>query len=155
MSKPTQKRRQPARMAGERRLGLWPVAVAVVAIGAIVLGKQLLRPKPVNPGDPPALQLQQALEQRRVVFALYHSTTCIPCKEMEKVAAAVMPEFKDPVVFVDVNVYDERNLDLLREMQIRVIPTTFIHDRRGQHKVFQGVLSRDALRAELLAALDT
>ena len=129
------------------------LAVVILAVGGVLVGKGLFGPKPIDPKDPPAQQLQQALEQKRVVFALYHSTTCIPCKEMERIAADVMPEFKGKVVFVDVNVYDEANLDLLRQMQIRVIPTTFIHDRKGEHKVFQGVISHDALRAELRAAL--
>ena len=154
MSKPRQKRSKAGARANRNPWSLLLVLVVVIlAVGGVVIGKGLFSPKPINPGDAPALQLQQALEQKRAVFALYHSTTCIPCKEMEKVAADVMPEFKGKVVFVDVNVYDDGNRDLLRQMQIRVIPTTFIHDRHGQHKVFQGVISRDALRAELQAAL--
>jgi thioredoxin-like negative regulator of GroEL len=139
----------------DRRPGAAPAVILVVvfAVVAVIAGKELLRRRAPNPADPPAVQLQQALDQKRVVFALYHSTTCIPCKEMEKVAADVLPEFEGQVVFVDVNVYDERNLPLLRQMNIRVIPTSYVHDRRGNHKVFQGVISRDVLRAELRAAL--
>lgn len=156
MSKPKQKRSKAGVRANQNSHGLLVVLVVVIlAVGGIVIGKGLFSSKPINSSDPPALQLQQALEQKRAVFALYHSTTCIPCKEMEKVAADVMPEFKDQVVFVDVNVYDVGNRELLRQMQIRVIPTTFIYDRSGKHKVFQGVISRDALRAELRAALSS
>ena len=134
-----------------RRLPI--LLAAVMAVVALVLGGKALLAKPINPGDPAEVQLDQALAQQRVVFALYHSTTCIPCKEMERVAADVMPEFKNQVTFIDVNVYDDANMNLLRRMQIRVIPTTFIYDRHGTSKTFQGVLSRDALRAELRAAL--
>lgn len=156
MSGPRKKRSQSSARAKQSPQALLAVLIVVIlAAGGIVIGKGLFSPEPVKSGDPPALQLQQALEQKRAVLALYHSTTCIPCKEMEKVAADVMPEFKDKVVFVDVNVYDAGNRELLRQMQIRVIPTTFIYDRSGKHKVFQGVISREALRAELRAALSS
>lgn len=147
---------KPGRRKGSagRSTNHLPVVLVVVLLAAalIVAAKGLLR-KPTNPGDPPEVQLEQALAQKRVIFALFHSTTCIPCKEMERVAAEVMPEFKGRVVFVDVDVYDEANLGLLRRMQIRVIPTTFIFDPTGQSKMFQGVMPRDTLRSELRAAL--
>jgi len=138
-----------------RQSSRWPVALfaVVVVVAAVIVGKALLTPQPVNSGEPAEVQFDQALAQKRVTFALFHSKTCIPCKEMEKTAAAVMPEFKGKITFVDVDVYDEANLNLLRRMQIQVIPTTFIFDRNGQSKVFQGLISADLLRSELAAAL--
>jgi len=133
----------------------WPIALIAVAVVvvAIIAGKALLTPKPINAGDPVQVQLEQALAQKRVTFALFHSKTCIPCREMVNNAMVVLPEFKGKITFVDVDVYDDANLSLLQRMQIRVIPTTVIFDRTGQGKVFQGVLAPDELRTELKAAL--
>ncbi|MGQ9681431.1 MAG: thioredoxin domain-containing protein [Anaerolineae bacterium] len=142
--------------AGEQRGGNRVPAIVtavVVLVGLIIGGKILLAPKPTNAGDPAEVQFEQALAQKRVIYALYHSTTCIPCKEMERVAADVMPEFAGKVTFVDVNVYDQNNLNLLRREMVRVIPTNIIYDRQGQSRRYEGVLTRDGLRAELQAAL--
>ncbi len=133
----------------------WPLVLlgVVAVVVAIIAGKALLTPQPANSAEPAEVQFDQALAQKQVTFALFHSKTCIPCKEMERIAAEVMPEFRGKVTFVDVDVYDDANLDLLRRMQIEVIPTTFIFDRNGQSKIFQGVISAVALRGELNAAL--
>ena len=150
MKKPRPQQKQATGTAHDR----WPlVLLAVVALVlAIIAGKALLAPQPVA-SEPAEVQFDRALAQKRVTFALFHSKTCIPCKEMEKIAAQVMPEFKGKVTFVDVDVYDDTNLNLLRRMQIEVIPTTYIFDRTGQSKTFQGVISAAVLRAELNAAL--
>ncbi len=133
----------------------WPalVVVVVVVVAAVFAGKALLAPKPIKATDPAEVQLDQALAQKRVTFALFHSKTCIPCKQMEQIARTVMPEFEGRVTYVDVDVYDEANLNLLRRLAVRVIPTTFIYDRSGQNKTFQGVIQPGVLRAELNAAL--
>jgi thiol:disulfide interchange protein len=98
-------------------------------------------------------QLDQALAEKRVTFALFHSLTCIPCKEMEKVARDVMPAFKDRVTFVDVNVYDQANVPLLRRMGISTIPTTYVFGKDGTYQRFIGVITRDTLRTVLQTAL--
>jgi len=153
MAKPapeTHYKKQPKRETNRLPLALILVVVAVVLIFA---GKALLKQDDINPGDPAEAQLDQALAQKRVIYALFHSTTCIPCKEMEKTAAAVMPEFKGKVTFIDVNVYDDENTNLLRRMGLRVIPTNYVFDRSGQSKTLEGAIKADSLRAELNAAL--
>jgi len=149
MAKPSpkkQSKKEPSRL---------PIALILViaAVALILAGKALLRQDDINPADPAEVQLDQALAQKRVIYALFHSTDCIPCKQMEKTAAEVMPEYKGRVTFVDVNVYDAANQNLLRRMGLRVIPTNYIFDPSGQSKKIEGAIPADSLRAELNAAL--
>jgi thiol:disulfide interchange protein len=153
MAKPSPKKRYKKRSKkGPSRLPLALILV-IAAVALILAGKALLKQDGINPADPAEVQLDQALEQNRVIYALFHSTTCIPCKEMEKTAAAVMPEFKGKVTFIDVNVYESVNTNLLRRMGLRVIPTNYIFDRSGQSKKVEGAIPADSLRSELNAAL--
>lgn len=153
MAKPTSKKRQhkPAKTEKNR---IWIALILVAAAVVLVLvGKSMLSEDSINPGDPAEVQLDQALAQKRVIYALFHSTDCIPCQQMEKTAAEVMPEFKSKVTFIDVNVYDRANTALMRRMGLRVIPTNYVFDRSGQFKKIEGAIPADALRAELNAAL--
>lgn len=149
---PKRKQSTATKVASRGRV---PVVLAVVGVAIIlvIVGKGMLRQEEINPGDPPEVQFDQALAQNRVIFALFRSKTCVPCMEMGRIAAEVMPEFAGRVVFIEANVYDKVNANLLQRMRIRVIPTTYIYDRTGTSKVHQGVLGRQSLRAALQAAL--
>lgn len=156
MAKTSQKskhsgKKQPASSPWSRTLISLLLVGAAVAL--ILIGKNMLSGSAINPNDPPETQLNQALEQKRVIYALFHSTDCIPCKQMEKTAAEVLPAYKGKIIFVDVNVYDPINTPLLRRMGLRVIPTNYIFDRTGQHKRIEGAIPAETLRAELDAAL--
>lgn len=144
-------RKQPA--SPPRNRTVIPLLLVAAAVALILIGKGMLSGDSINPADPPEVQLNQALEQKRVIYALFHSTDCIPCKQMEKTAAEVMPAYKNTIVFVDVNIYDPINASLLRRMGLRVIPTNYIFDRTGQYKRIEGAIPAEALRAELDAAL--
>jgi thioredoxin-like negative regulator of GroEL len=133
-------------------------------VGAVVLltlvGKELVSrgpaetPSLVNPADPPGVQLEQALAEERVVLVLFQATTCIPCQQMMRIVAEVLPEFEGRLVFIDVDVYQEASISLIRQMQIRVVPTSLIIDGAGEVRMYQGVIPRDLLREELQGALD-
>jgi thiol-disulfide isomerase/thioredoxin len=153
MSKPSNKRSK--KRASAEAPNRAPIALLLVAaaVALILIGKGMLAQDSINPGDPAEVQLDQALAQKRVIYALFHSTDCIPCKQMEKTAAEVMPAFKGKIVFIDVNVYDPTNANLLRRMGLRVIPTNYIFDRSGQYKKIEGAIPADSLRSELNAAL--
>ncbi|MGB9593003.1 MAG: thioredoxin family protein [Anaerolineae bacterium] len=156
MANPSQK---PKKRTGKQPTSASPNRTAIAlllvaaAVALILIGKGMLSRDSINPSDPPETQLNQALDQKRVVYALFHSTDCIPCKQMEKTAAEVMPAYKNRIVFVDVNIYDPINAALLRRMGLRVIPTNYIFDRTGQYKRIEGAIPADILRAELDAAL--
>ncbi|MBU0494814.1 MAG: thioredoxin family protein [Chloroflexi bacterium] len=122
---------------------------ALVPIETLTGGIPVAAGPAADTGLTPAEQLDQALAAHRPVFVLFHSTTCIPCKEMEKIVARVRPDLEDRVVFVDVIVGEARNQDLNRQMGIRVIPTSIIFDAQGHARQGVGVIAEDTLRAEL------
>ena len=99
--------------------------------------------------DLPEAQLAQLLADKRPTLAFFHSDTCYQCTEMLKIVNQVYPEFTQSVALVDVNVYDQRNAQLLQRAQIRAIPTLIFFDRSGQGQVFLGVMQPDQLRQQL------
>jgi thiol-disulfide isomerase/thioredoxin len=96
-------------------------------------------------------QLDQALQKNDPTFIFLHSTDCIPCMEMMDVVAEVYPEFDDSVVLIDVDVYDQRNVNILRSESLQAIPTLVFYDDQGKRQMHIGVLQPDQLRAVLLA----
>jgi len=79
----------------------------------------------------------------------FHSNNCMQCIRMIEIVEQVYPDFSESVPLVDVNVYDERNGDLLQRAGIRFIPTLVFVDRTGQRQEHVGVMEPDALREQL------
>lgn len=91
-------------------------------------------------------QLDQALASKRPTFVFLHSLDCIPCKEMMGVVADVYPEFQDSVALIDVDVYDQRNANILRRERLQSIPTLVFYDAQGRRQVFIGAMPSDQFR---------
>lgn len=102
-------------------------------------------------GISPEKQLAQALAAGKPVLAFYHSNNCQSCIDMIAVVNEVYPEFKDDVVLVDVNVYDQQNQALLRNVGLQYIPTQMFYDRSGTQSSVVGVMQPDSLRESLRA----
>ena len=96
-------------------------------------------------------QLDQALESKRPTFVFLHSLDCIPCKEMMGVVANVYPEFQDSVALIDVDVYDERNANILRRENLQSIPTLVFYDDKGARQMFIGAMPPEQFRTTLQA----
>lgn len=103
-------------------------------------------------GDLPSNQLQAALAGHHPTLAFFHSNNCEQCIEMIGIIEQVYPEFADSIVLVDVNVYDERNEPLLRQVGLQYIPTMIFYNRNGQAETHVGVMEAQLL-AELLKTL--
>lgn len=99
----------------------------------------------------PEAQLDQLLAEGKPVFAFFHSNNCVQCIRMIEIVEQVYPDFSDAVPLVDVNVYDERNGNLLRRVGLRFIPTLVFVDRAGQGETHVGVMEPQALREQLQA----
>lgn len=99
----------------------------------------------------PEAQLDQLLAESKPVFAFFHSTTCVQCVRMTEIVEQVYPDFSDEVALVDVNVYDERNSNLLQRAGLRYIPTLIFIDRTGQGESHVGVMDAETLRERLQA----
>jgi thiol:disulfide interchange protein len=71
---------------------------------------------------------------------------------MVDTVAQVYPQFQDAVALVDIDVYDEQNLSLLRRVRLQYIPTLIFFDRNGQAEPYIGVMEASQL-SSMLAAL--
>jgi len=96
-------------------------------------------------------QLDQALDAKRPTFVFLHSLDCIPCKEMMGVVAKVYPEFQDSVALIDVDIYDERNANILRRENLQSIPTLVFYDAHGARQMFIGAMPSEQFRTTLQA----
>ncbi len=94
-------------------------------------------------------QLDAALAAKRPTFVFLHSLDCIPCKEMMGVVADVYPEFRDSIVLIDVNIYDERNANILRRERLQSIPTLVFYDSTGRRQIFIGAMPAEQFRTVL------
>ena len=94
-------------------------------------------------------QYELALQENQPTFVFLHSLDCTPCEEMMKVVAQVYPEFENHVVLIDVDVYDQRNVNIMRREGLRVIPTLVFYDQQGVRQMQVGVLEPNQLRVVL------
>ena len=106
-------------------------------------------PFPSHPTD----QVEWAMRHKKPMMVLFHSTNCIPCKAMEKLVNQIRSDYDPGIVFVDVITNDRANIELIRQVGIQAIPTSFFINASGQGKRFVGAMKEDALRAELAELL--
>ena len=97
----------------------------------------------------PEVQLDQLLAAGEPAFVFFHSNDCYQCIRMIEIVEQVYPDFAGSVPLIDVNVYDERNSNLLRRAGLRYIPMLVFVDRAGQGESHVGVMEAEALRAQL------
>jgi thiol:disulfide interchange protein len=90
----------------------------------------------------PALeaQLDQALVNNRPTLVFLHSLDCIPCKAMMQTVADVYPGYQDSIVLIDVDIYDQRNANILRRERLQSIPTLVFYNAQGARQVFIGAM---------------
>ena len=121
----------------------------VGAVNATSPAGVVIVPTQAQPTPLPEAQLDQLLAAGRPAFVFFHSNNCVQCLRMIEIVAQVHPDFAGSVPLVDVNVYDERNGNLLQRAGIRFIPTLVFVDRTGQGQEHVGVMEPDALREQL------
>ena len=88
--------------------------------------ESLTAPKPGGSGAP------DAIPSGKPVWVLAHSDWCAQCQEMSKIAGKVAPAFAGQVEFLELKVDDPRRQDLVRELNVSVIPTSIFLDSRGR-----------------------
>jgi len=94
-------------------------------------------------------KFDQALMDGKPTFVFLHSLDCIPCKEMMRTVAEVYPDFQESVVLIDVDVYDQRNKNILRREGLQSIPTLVFYDNQGIRQVVIGIMAPNLLRSTL------
>lgn len=118
-------------------------------IAAVLVIKNVPKEAEAVPLMLPEAQLEQLLNAGEPVMAFFHSYTCYQCMVMIDIVAEVYPDYSESVALVDVDVYDNQNISLLRKAQIKTIPTIILFDRTGQGQVYLGVMQPDQLRQQL------
>lgn len=146
-SKPKRHRRKPSR--APQYLILGGVILLVVLILFIKPDRNSSDASATGNEDLPAAQLDLALAENRPTLAFFHSDNCYQCLVMTNTVAQVFPEFKEAVTLVDVNVYDERNNELLKRVGLQYIPTLIFYDPSGKEQVSVGVMEAENLRQTL------
>ena len=99
--------------------------------------------------DTPAAQVGYIVRNHKPAMVLFHSTNCIPCKAMEKLVGQVRGDYEPEIAFIDVITSDSANNELLRQAQIRAIPTSFFFSVQGQSTRVVGAMKEDVLRSTL------
>lgn len=84
----------------------------------------------------------------RATFIQFSSTFCTPCRATRALLSDITADLDD-VKHIEIDA--EKNLDLVRKLDIRSTPTTLVLDRRG---VEIGRAIGAPKRAEILATLD-
>ena len=130
-------------------LGVILVIVAVFVAKGMLAGAEKPQPIPAQNGQLPQMQFETALQKHRPALVLFHSLTCIPCKQMEERVNEVRPDFEDRIEFVDVNVYAAENQSFIRTAQVRAIPTTLLVDAAGEEQTIMGAIATEQLRERL------
>jgi thiol:disulfide interchange protein len=127
---------------------LWVMAGIILLLVAVFAFKNGSDNSPVSSASLES-KLDQALKDGRPTFVFLHSLDCIPCKEMMGVVADVYPDFQDSVALIDVDVYDQRNQNILRREGLQSIPTLVFYDSAGKRQMFIGAMSPDKFRDTL------
>ena len=132
-----------------------PQFLAILGVVVLVLAVIIIKEKPqeatpaANPSELAEVQLDRALLAGQPTLAFFHSNNCRQCIIMIDTVSQIYPEFSDKVVLVDVNVYEERNAQLLKDVGLQYIPTLIFYDRTGQKQVSVGVIEAIQLRQKL------
>jgi thiol:disulfide interchange protein len=148
-SKPKRRHHKPSRTPQYLILG--GVILLVVLVLSIKPDRQPSNALATGNEDLPAAQLDQALAENKPTLAFFHSDNCYQCIVMMDIVAQVYPEFENAVTLVDINVYDERNDELLRRVGLQYIPTLIFYNLAGNGQVSVGVMEAENLRQTLSA----
>ena len=130
-------------------LGVILVIVAVFVAKGMLAGAEKPQAIRAQSGLLPHMQFETALQDQQPTLVLFHSLTCIPCKQMEERVNEVRPDFEDKIEFVDVNVYAAENQSFIRAAQVRAIPTTLLVDAAGEGQTIMGAITTEQLRERL------
>ena len=143
---------RPDQVAG-LRVAETPGPAVAPTLRAESPGSNVVSSGSVQEADPfpsePEAQIEWVLRNRRPAMILFHSTTCKPCQLMEKAVDKVRTEYELQIAFIDVVVTDPANATLVRQAQIRTIPTSIFVTASGDAYGFVGAVEEHVLRTEL------
>ncbi|MDI6716462.1 MAG: thioredoxin fold domain-containing protein [Actinomycetota bacterium] len=112
------------------------ILVVVVFITAVIIYPKITS----NQGEirknlnlsPGERALENALKSGKPTMILFHSNSCVLCKQMLSIVAKVKPLFAKRANFVDISVEDKSEVRLISKFGIEKIPTSVFLDRSGK-----------------------
>lgn len=130
------------------------LAVVIVAAAVIIYPKVFGSPaaqdqdtmaasSSLTPGE---RALETGLKSGKPTMILFHSNSCVPCKEMSEIVAQVEPELKGRANFVDIVVDDQSEARLIAKYGVNTIPTSVFFDKQGAYiGINVGVIEKEKL----------
>lgn len=97
-----------------------------------------------------AVQIERVLREGKPAWLFFRTGSCPACVELKKSFDNLQEEYEGGVVFIDINLDDDRNGELGREYRIGYVPQTYIINAEGE-TTYQmiGTIPLEELRSEL------
>lgn len=115
------------------RRGLILVGLIIV-LAAILFFSNRPDPEPKisSSQEAAAVQIDKAIQEGQPAWLFFRTSTCPSCVELKKSFDSLQAEYDGRVVFIDINLDEERNQELGREYRIGYVPQTYIIDANGE-----------------------
>jgi thiol:disulfide interchange protein len=140
----------PKELSKPTRVMILSVVLLLIAVTLVV--KFIILPPSALSGSRSAQEtLDTYLAQGMPVMVYFYSDSCSSCREMETVIDEVYPPFRATVAMIEVNVYDEKNKDLIEKTGVQITPTTLFIDKTGRRLLVPEKMSAEELRTQLSA----
>lgn len=97
------------------------------------------------------MQFMEVVQDNKKVIIDFYANWCGPCKRIKPTYAALAQQYKDKIVFCEVNV--DLNQDLVANVQVNAMPTFILYNGGKEFERIQGA-NEDKIK-EALGKLDT
>lgn len=98
----------------------------------------------------PAQQIEEVMEKGQPAWLFFRTSSCPACIEMKRIFDKLQGEYQGQVVFIDINLDEDRNSQLGRDYRIGYVPQTYLLNARGEITMQKvGTIPESDLRAEL------
>lgn len=126
------------------------LAALIIVLGGLVYFSNRPAAEVSPGGEAAAVQIDRVLQQGQPAWLFFRTSTCPACVELKESFDRLQGEYQERVVFIDINLDDERNQELGREYRIGYVPQTYIINSAGE-TTYQmvGNIPEEELRREL------
>lgn len=137
------------------RRGLY-MAGFIIVLAAIIFFSNRPAADEVSPAnEAAAVKIERVLQEGKPAWLFFRTSSCPACVELKKSFDSLQGEYEGRVVFIDINLDDDRNQELGREYRIGYVPQTYIINAEGE-PTYQmvGAIPFEELRSELNKAAE-
>ena len=136
--------------------GLFIIGLIVVLAALIFINNRPPAEEVSPAGETAAAQIERVLQEGKPAWLFFRTSSCPACVELKRSFDSLQEEYEGRVVFIDINLDDDRNGQLGREYRIGYVPQTYIINAEGQ-TTYQmvGTIPVEELRSELDKAAES